>query len=114
MTLKDKIIRLLAKEHLLSAPEIVEHFAQKKDTYNKTSIYRALDRMQAQDIVTRQAFGNNDIYYELREHHHDHAVCTGCGTLKPVNCRHTEQVRIADFHTAYHQVTYFGVCGSCR
>lgn len=112
--LSNLIVELLQREHLLTAPQLLEHLKNKQLEYNKTSLYRALDKLLAQDIICKQNFGNNDIQYELRSSHHDHLVCASCGKISAVECTVNLPKEINGFLVDHHHVTYFGVCKECQ
>jgi Fur family peroxide stress response transcriptional regulator len=98
----------------LTAPQLLEHLKNKQLQYNKTSVYRALDKLLAQDIICKQNFGDNDIQYELRTSHHDHLVCVVCGNINSVECTLQPPNAIGDFKVDHHHVTYFGTCQECQ
>lgn len=112
--LSNVIVEMLQREHLLTAPQLLEHLKNKQLKYNKTSLYRSLDKLLAQDIICKQNFGDNDIQYELRSSHHDHWVCSRCGIISSVECTVAPPKEINGFKVDHHHVTYFGTCLECQ
>lgn len=112
--LSNLIIELLQREHLLTAPQLLEHLKNRELRYNKTSLYRALDKLLLQNIICKQNFGDNDIQYEVRSSHHDHLVCTNCGKINSVDCTLSPPKEINNFLVDHHHVTYFGLCQDCQ
>src|SRR6185369_1353479 len=79
------IIALLEKEHALSGPQIVTAL-QSDAKVNKTSVYRALEKLVEQGEICRQSFEADVVFYESRHHHHDHLVCQRCGRVFTTEC----------------------------
>ncbi len=113
-TLKQKILILLSKEHLLSAPEMLKILESKGDEYNKTSVYRALDQLMANDVLCKQYLGKSEALYELRDHHHTHLICKECGKIDTTECAYAKPKSMKGFVAEHHHVTVLGVCGDCR
>jgi Fe2+ or Zn2+ uptake regulation protein len=111
--LAQEILKLLAEKHLLSAIEIDEHLKKYGKKFNKTSVYRALEKLQNQDLICKETFGESQAKYELRAKHHDHAVCTNCEQIKVVPCHNDEQRNIPGFKTNHHHTIIYGLCDSC-
>ncbi|CAN5298265.1 ferric iron uptake transcriptional regulator [soil metagenome] len=113
-TLSDSIQDLLKKKHLLSANQILEHFEDKGRIYNKTSVYRALDQLSADDVICRYDFSDSEAQYELRDHHHDHVICEKCGEIETIECQFTQPVHLKGYHISHHHLTLFGICTACE
>ncbi len=114
VNLSDSIQELLKKKHLLSANQILEHFEKKGRSYNKTSVYRALDQLSADEVICRYDFSDSEAQYELRDHHHDHIICEKCGKIETVDCQLDSPKKIAGYEVSHHHLTLFGVCAVCR
>lgn len=112
--LSEHLVELLAREHLLTAPKIVELLKAAGMRYNKTSVYRTLDKLVEQELVCKLNFGDNEISYELQAGHHDHLVCTSCGTITACQCEVLPKKEIDGFRIDHHHATYFGTCAHCR
>lgn len=111
--LRQQILNVLAEHHLLTALQLLTELEKLGKSFNKTSVYRALDKLLADDQICRLSFGTNEIVYELRPHHHDHLVCTVCGKVRAVECS-MELGHYEDFLPDHHHVTVFGLCGDCQ
>lgn len=107
------IFSLLQEKHLLSAKAIAELVNHRGHRYNKTSVYRALDRLLEEGVVCRHYFANDEAGYELREHHHAHLVCTRCGMVTTSRCAYAHPTKIGTFTVNHHHLTLFGVCQTC-
>lgn len=112
---KNAIFALLRHDHILSAVEIQEQLEKKGLVLNKTTIYRALEKMLTEGRLCRHSFGRDKLLYELRDHHHDHAVCESCGKVMVLKCGETieKQLHQPDFKPSHHHLTVFGTCANC-
>ena len=104
LTLRKQILNLLAEHHLLTAPDILQKLEDVDHPYNKTSVYRAIDKLLNDDQICRLSFGTNEILYELRNHHHDHLVCSNCGSVEAAHC-HVEYGELGGFKPDHHQIS---------
>lgn len=114
--LREQLIELLGKKHYLTAPEIQEALVKKGMAFNKTSIYRNLEKMLLENEVCRHSFGSDKVYYELRNpgnDHHDHFVCEKCRKIDHLDCLIDASKIPAGYTLEHHHVTLFGVCKSC-
>jgi Fe2+ or Zn2+ uptake regulation protein len=107
------ILDLLEEYHALTAPEIVEKLEEKGQEFNKTSIYRAIERLQENGHICRYMFGGTTVVYERRDHHHDHLVCNVCSKVETVPCSVDIPQEINGFRVDHHHLTMFGVCAGC-
>ena len=116
ITLSKIIIDLLKKHHLLSAPDILELLEKNGLKYNKTSIYRALDKLFVNEKVCRHSMGSNQIVYALRCIGKAHLVCLCCGKVQtapiPVTCQF-DKYQTPNFTPDHQHATIFGRCHNC-
>src|SRR5687768_3566769 len=108
------ITSLLEKHHVLSATDIGEKLTELGHPFNKTSIYRALERLQSQHTICQHNFTGTSIVYELTNAHHDHLVCTNCGSVTATNCQVSSATHIDSFAVDHHHATWFGTCQNCQ
>ncbi len=108
------ITQLLTKQHLLTANQLIQSLQTEGETYNKTSVYRALDKMLAEGKVCKHTFRDNEAVYELRSHHHDHLICQNCGKIETVHCQIDSPPDLHGFIIDHHHLTFFGTCGECQ
>ena len=111
--LSKHIIELLKKSHLLSATKVINLLANSEKKYNKTSVYRALEKLEIEGKICKESFGESEALYEIREDHHDHAVCTNCDTILKVACHSHFNKKIPGFHADHHHTTIYGLCDNC-
>lgn len=111
--LVNHIESILSKKHLLTAVEILDELSSRGFDYNKTSVYRALEKMLKEEIICRQGLGTPEIYYELRNDSHDHMICTKCSKLSKIS-----EIKLPDdlggFTVEHHHLTVYGICADCQ
>ncbi len=99
-------------------------FAIKKllrNKLNEVTLYRALEAFAATGLVRRVDLGHDHAHYELMlgRGHHDHVVCTSCGTIEDVEgCALVPLEKKAlvqsKFRSIYsHNLEFFGLCRTC-
>ncbi|MDD2652743.1 MAG: Fur family transcriptional regulator [Sulfurimonas sp.] len=110
-----------ADEHL--TPESLHNLIQKKFPDLKTGIatvYRTLSLLEESDMVTSLSFGAQGKKYELgAKHHHDHFICTSCGSITEFVDEQIEerQHKIAQelgFEMKDHSMQIYGICKNCQ
>jgi len=108
-------------EHL--TPESLHHLIQEKFPDLKTGIatvYRTLSLLEDSDMVTSLSFGAQGKKYELgAKNHHDHLICTECGSITEFVDEQieTRQHRIAHelgFAMKDHSMQIYGICKNCQ
>lgn len=111
-----------AAEEPLSAAETTVALVKRKLAVNKTSIYREIDFLLEQKILTKVDFLEGTKRYELRDEdrHHHHLICTGCKKVECVDvCFDFSPVvnqmrRNYHFEIHEHILEFFGRCSRCR
>lgn len=112
--LNEQITNICEENHLLSAGLILEILKKEGRKYNKTSVYRALDRLVATGKLCQHFFGTSEAFYELRSHHHAHLVCEKCGNIQTANCPLPKLKDTNNFRSDHHHLTIFGTCNYCQ
>ncbi|WP_345984388.1 transcriptional repressor [Sulfurimonas sp. HSL-1656] len=108
-------------EHL--TPEALHKKIQENYPDLKTgiaTIYRTLGLLENEEIVTSLSFGAQGKKYELgAKEHHDHMICTECGSITEFVDEEIEkrQHAIAEklgFQMKDHSMQIYGVCAECQ
>lgn len=116
--------RLLLLETLQKEFEPLTVFEIQKRLRNKlneVTLYRALEAFAATGLVRRVDLNHDHAHYELAvgRAHHDHVVCTSCGTVEDVEgCALVPLEKKAlvqsNFLSIYsHNLEFFGLCQNC-
>lgn len=94
---------------------------ERRPVVARASIYRALDLLSDQVLITRLDFGDGIARYERAapdgEHHH-HLLCDSCGRLVPFDDPGLERAihRVSErlgMHVNHHEVVLRGACPDC-
>lgn len=109
------LISIFERHHLLSVTQLLDLVAvEGGKSYNKTSMYRALEKLEEQGIICQHVFATGESKYELRRQHHDHLVCTRCGAVASAKLDLEIPARVEGFATDHHHLTIFGLCPVCQ
>lgn len=108
------LLKELEKKHLISALELQAVLKQKGKSFNKTSVYRALEQLIDQGKICKQVLDGTEAVYELRSHHHDHAICTNCQKIQEIPCViSTNKLNLDKFQIDHHHMNVYGICDDC-
>ncbi len=119
---KDYILKVLyfSKKHL-TAEDISNEI---KTIYNVSigiaTVYRAMKFFHVMKLVNQLDIGDGILRYELNlSDHHDHLICTSCGTIIEFTDDLIElnQIKIAsknNFILKEHVMTIYGLCERCQ
>jgi len=107
------------RDHL-TALQVYEAVHQKLPAINPSTVYRALDRLVANDKVTISDMGLGATVFELagKKPHH-HLVCQKCGQIVMVEDKDVAPL-FSDLENKYHyqiktnHLVLFGLCDQCR
>jgi len=85
------------------------------------TVYRTLKMLAESGVALERHFGDGFTRYELAdgETHHDHLICTSCGSIVEFEEPEIErlQARVAerhDFEVIHHRHELYGTCRACR
>lgn len=112
--LKKRIQKLLEAQHLLSAQQVQDELEKDGNLYNKTSVYRSLQQLEAEGAVCQLHLGERPGLYELRNDHHLHLLCSICGEVSSAECEYRQPHEVNGFAVDHHHLTLIGVCKNCR
>jgi Fur family ferric uptake transcriptional regulator len=108
-------------EHL--TPESLHHLIQLQQPDLKAGIatvYRTLALLEESSMVTSLSFGAQGKKYELgAKEHHDHLICTVCGTItefvdEEIEKRQHLITEELDFKMSDHSMQIYGICKNCQ
>ena len=108
-------------EHL--TPEALHHLIQDKHANLNTGIatvYRTLALLEDSSMVTSLSFGAQGKKYELgAKEHHDHLICTECGTItefvdEEIEKRQHDITHELGFKMQDHSMQIYGICKACQ
>ncbi|DAB30445.1 MAG TPA: transcriptional repressor [Sulfurimonas sp. UBA12504] len=108
-------------EHL--TPELLYNLIQTKYPDLNTGIatvYRTLSLLEDSNVVTSLSFGAQGKKYELgTKEHHDHVICTECGTItefvdEAIEERQHAIAETLGFKMIDHSMQIYGICKKCQ
>lgn len=120
---REVILEMLynSDEHL--TPEGLHHLIQEKHPDLNTGIatvYRTLSLLEESDMVTSLSFGAQGKKYELgAKDHHDHIICTQCGSItefvdEEIEQRQKQITEALGFIMQEHSMQIYGICIQCQ
>lgn len=130
--LKEKDLKLTAQRELIletflghrghiSAEALYQKAREKQSHVGFATVYRTLKHMTQCGLARELDFGDGRIQYEsdFNRQHHDHMICTHCGTyiefLNPQIEELQEQVsRKHGFKITSHRMQLYGLCQKCQ
>ena len=104
----------------LAAEDLVERVRARLPRTNASTVYRTLELLVDEGLVTRADLGAGRTFYEpAAEHVHHHLVCERCGAVVHVHDDALGGLResveeAAGYRLGRRPITLFGVCPSCR
>lgn len=125
--LKSTRQRGLIVETFFSVPghlSVEELWAKVRATDTKVSVatvYRTMKLLAQSGLVHAQNFGDGQTRYEaaVGREHHDHLICTRCGTIVEFEDDRIEHLQEAaakrqGFKVTSHKLELYGLCRSCQ
>ncbi len=119
---RDLILEIFLKteEHLTS--EDLYFLVHREDTtVGHTTVYRTLKLLTEAGLAREVRFGDNKTYYEhhFNHEHHDHMICTECGTVieffsQDIETLQDQMAEKFKFRPTHHSLRMWGVCSECQ
>ena len=110
----------LRTERHITTDELVALLAERGHPFDPDFVADTLKRMCLFGFARKNRFNNGQVRYEHLHlgQHHDHMICTKCGSIIEFNDDHLEdlQVQIASshgFHMLQHKMEIYGICELC-
>ena len=111
------ILELLVKSNApISADEIVLGLG-----VNKSTVYRELDFLESQDLITDIRLDNAKNMYESKsKNHHHHLYCIKCKKIEEVDMDkdldsfEKKLEKDTKFKIKKHSLEFFGICLTCQ
>ncbi len=106
----------------LSIDELLERVRGEEPGIGQATVYRTMKLLARCGLAEARQFGDGPTRYERTdgddERHHDHLICTACGTIVEfVDAQiETLQDRVAVAHgftVTHHKMELYGTCRAC-
>lgn len=106
---KEKILKLLNKNHLLSISDI----HTKISNADYSTIYRNVEQLVSEQKLKKIVLDKDNIAYEMDNvsDKHDHFFCVGCGDVEEV---HIPSTKLLTKDYTVTDVLVKGLCGDCN
>ncbi|MBE2252416.1 MAG: transcriptional repressor [Myxococcus sp.] len=85
------------------------------------TVYRTMKLLAESGLANAQNFGDGQTRYEptVGREHHDHLICTRCGTIIEFENDRIEQMQDAvarkhGFRVTSHKMELYGLCRACQ
>jgi Fur family ferric uptake transcriptional regulator len=85
------------------------------------TVYRTMKLLAESGLATPRNFGDGQTRYEaaVGRHHHDHLICTRCGTIVEFENDQIERMqdlvaRKHGFKVTSHKMELYGLCRTCQ
>lgn len=117
------LLKLLDRtEKHFDAEEIYMELTKRQNSVSRATVYRSLDILVEQGLVSKLDFGDGRMRYERsqgEEDHHDHLICEYCGKVIEFFNLELEAQQLAiceehDFTPTTHTMYIFGTCSDCQ
>lgn len=112
--------RIYATHRHFTAEEAHEWFRRGRDDVSRATVYRTLTLLVEGGFLDQLDLGGDTKRYEhmLGREHHDHLLCTRCGTVvefqeSRIETLQDEVAAKHGFRIASHSLRLFGLCRKC-
>ncbi len=105
----------------ISTEDLYLQVKKKNPSIGFATVYRTIHLLAEAGLASVRSFGDGFARYETSdpERHHDHLICTSCGTIIEFENDQIEslQNRVAgkhQFEVHDHRLELYGICKKCR
>jgi len=102
---KEKIVRLLQRNHLLTIAEI--HKAIPEANYS--TVFRNIEQLLADEQIKKVIVDNKSVAYESSKDSHDHFICNDCGNIESICLPIKNELK----NKVVTDITIRGICANC-
>ena len=108
-----------ATRHAWTLEEIHADLAARHVAANFSSVFRAVERLEAEGVMRRLHVDAGPVRFELSGTYHDHLHCMKCGRLIPVFCLARRiDIEALEAETGFaittRNIVLSGICQACR
>ena len=105
----------------LSVEELWNKVREQDAKVSVATVYRTMKLLGECGLAHARNFGDGQTRYEaaVGRHHHDHLICTHCGTIVEFEDERIEQMqeivaRKHGFTVTSHKMELYGLCRNCQ
>lgn len=118
---RSEIIKVLSDiKQPITAASICVSLNRQGHTFDRTTIYRELKFLLANNLVRQVSFYGKATHFELNSDHHHHLVCIKCNSKKKIVLgkhleHHEKQIfQKEKFKVVSHSLEFYGICRNCN
>lgn len=112
---------LLAQDGHVNIDELYVAVRERDPNVGYATIYRTLKLLTESGIAAGAHFGDGPVRFEAmaHRHHHDHLICTSCGSIIEFENEDIEALqegvcRQHGFKMLRHKMEIYGLCATCQ
>lgn len=112
---------VLGTDRHLSAEDVARELRAQGANAGTATVYRTLEVLVRSGLVVERDFAEGFKRYEASRGipHHEHLLCTVCGTVTEFRDERLERMTTLlaethDFSRQRHRLVIYGLCGTCR
>ena len=103
----------------LSADDIYRQVKEVAPGIGFSTVYRTMRLLRESGLVQERHFGDGEALYENISEHHDHCICTTCGSITEFENDQIEKLQEAvasrfGFRLQSHKMELYGTCANCQ
>ncbi|MFC1546018.1 Fur family transcriptional regulator [Pseudomonadota bacterium] len=117
---RETILALInGSNHHWDADEVARALSDAGHSIGIATVYRGLAALETNGLIESIQLADKKRYERADKAHHDHMICTGCGTIKEFSHQTIEALQQAEaekngFRLTGHQLVMFGFCRACN
>ena len=104
----------------VTVEELLERVRRVDPRVGTATVYRTMKLLVDAGLASARQFGEGHVRYEAAgdRHHHDHLICTSCGTIIEFENDRIEHLQGAvarrhGFTVSHHKMELYGLCRDC-
>lgn len=110
----------VAAEDHLTVEDLHRRVREIDGTVSAATVYRTVNMLVELGVAHKGNFGSGSASFEcaIDKDHHDHLVCTTCGSITEFHHDQIESLqediaRLHGFQLHHHRMELYGVCSAC-
>ena len=89
-----------------------------ENTMNLSTVYRNLEKLSENGIVSKSIIENTAYYHANDDGHHHYIICTKCKKMSELDCHIGSLSKAIEKSTKFkvlqHDLTFYGICRDCQ
>ncbi|HWV37040.1 MAG TPA: Fur family transcriptional regulator [Vulgatibacter sp.] len=102
----------------LNVEELLARIREVDPKVSAATVYRTMKLLTESGIAHARHFGDGQTRFEIATDHHDHLICTECGTIVEFEDQRIEDLQLEvarrhGFTVTDHKMELYGKCSAC-